>query len=523
MPEGVRKAIQNLGQTSQQSEKSDRITSGGYRRKPVETNEQFADQVREAILERIQDGRYKPRDRLTEAGILSDLQQGERKKFATLSTGPVREALIVLEAEEILDVFQRYGAVVREVMEADVIEMLHNRCALEEFVVSQLAAMREDKVDLSESRRANERLGKLVLQVEGGLAKTAGSNAHLEKAIQKGDGGRAKQISPRVRLEVIRLDALFHGGLARAAGFPHIADTLRRLRDRMAVFSGTRMTLTGEHLRQFYDEHNAILVALHSEGEFRPDVNDARNAIRRHLRNSARRWALRPDGRSRDKRHWDMIFDLPELPWTALRASDEQFNLLAARVAIELVALKRLATDPNIRLDAPERLYREAVDLYDRFRDSGSHGDADRGQIITRFLNADLGLHVALMFLSGLQFAEEAVVHFWKLFYNDTRDALQDDWRAEAHGDRMGQVLEEHRLLLNAIRPGVQTAGVGEEVARRYLSHILSAIEHTYKGDQRDDLCRRLKLLGQALEPSWTPDGAPSTGPACDRPLGKDG
>ena len=110
------------------------------------------------------------------------------------------------------------------------------------------------------------------------------------------------------------------------------------------------------------------------------------------------------------------------------------------------------------------------------------------------------------MFLSGLQFAEEAVVHFWQRFYYETKGALQEDWQSLANGNRMGQVLDEHRLLLNAIRPGVQTPGDGKEVARRYLTHILSAVRHTYKGDQREDLCLRLIALGTALEPSWEAD-----------------
>lgn len=451
----------------------------------------FADAVREAVLERIQDGRYPAEEWLTEKTILEDLKRDDPDTFAGVSSGPVREALIVLEAEEHVQVRPRVGAQVRKVSEADVFELLHNRSALEEFVVSQLAAMREDKVDLTPSRRANGQLGELV-------RRTAATPD--------------EPVDADTRREVIRLDGEFHGGLAVAAGFPHMAETLRRFRDRIAVFSGTRMTLTGEHLRQFHEEHAAILAALHPDGEFRPDVNDARNAVRRHLRNSARRWLLRPDGLAQDKQHWDKILDLPDYPRSEPGVEQDPFALLAARVSLELLALKRLAASPSVRLDAPGELHREMIDLHTRFETTpqGAAGADVRSGLITRFLNADLGLHVALMFLSGLQFAEEAVIHFWQRFYRHTKKALQQDGESRGRGNRMKQVIQEHSRLLTAIRPGVHQEGDGTEVARCYLDHLLEAVRHTYRGPERDDLRGRLIKLGSLLEPSWKPRGGRS-------------
>lgn len=473
---------------------------------------QLADRVRNEIRARIIRCDYPPGTRLTDERIILDLTKGTRPPidrltshipaipvvsrpeedppFDKLSSAPVREAIIALEGEQLVKVIPRVGTVVVQITEEEALQLFRNRWALEEFVVSQLASMREGTFNLSACERANKNLESLADKF------TSSPKAYVDDDTKK---------------DVILEDKAFHAELAIAAGYPMLAERLDNLRNRISAFNQGRMKLTGEHIRQYVEEHKAILNTLQKRGEdgkvqseYRPDVTAARNALRIHLKRSAARWSLGSTHVTQGKRDWDAIFDLPEFPQDEEQENENKklrFDLLAARVAIELVALKRLASNPSVRLDAPEKLNGEMEMLADAYRAATS--EDDRRHIVIRFCNADIGFHVALMFLTGLQFAEEAVVHFWQRFYEPARDTQTDS--------HMNEVVEEHKHLLDAIRPSLRLPGNAEVVAETYLTHILSALSTTAtsfedEGDERP-IHERFNQLGESLHAGWWKKG----------------
>jgi DNA-binding GntR family transcriptional regulator len=86
--------------------------------RPVTLREQIVDQVRTAIIE----GRLKPADHVTEITLT---------KYLGVSRTPVREALILLEREGLLDFIPNRGYFVRVFTERDVREIFLLRTALE--------------------------------------------------------------------------------------------------------------------------------------------------------------------------------------------------------------------------------------------------------------------------------------------------------------------------------------------------------------------------------------------------------
>ncbi len=97
--------------------------------RPITLREQIVDQVRTAIIE----GRMKPADHVTEITLT---------KFLGVSRTPVREALILLEREGLLDFIPNRGYFVRVFSERDIREIFTLRTALEnlaaELVLSRL-------------------------------------------------------------------------------------------------------------------------------------------------------------------------------------------------------------------------------------------------------------------------------------------------------------------------------------------------------------------------------------------------
>jgi DNA-binding GntR family transcriptional regulator len=86
--------------------------------RPVTLREQIVDQVRAAIIE----GRMKPADHVTEITLT---------KYLGVSRTPVREALILLEREGLLDFVPNRGYFVRVFTERDIREIFSLRTALE--------------------------------------------------------------------------------------------------------------------------------------------------------------------------------------------------------------------------------------------------------------------------------------------------------------------------------------------------------------------------------------------------------
>jgi DNA-binding GntR family transcriptional regulator len=100
--------------------------------RPITLREQIADQVRTAIIE----GYLKPKDHITEAGLTHQLG---------VSRTPVREALILLEREGLVDFYPNRGYFVRSFTAKDVEEIFSMRTALENLAAEINLA--QDRLD----------------------------------------------------------------------------------------------------------------------------------------------------------------------------------------------------------------------------------------------------------------------------------------------------------------------------------------------------------------------------------------
>ncbi len=101
------------------------------------------DQVRDEIRNRIIDGRYAPGTRLVERELADQLG---------VSRLPVREALRIVEAENLVEALPRRGIIVRRLSRTDVEELFDVREALESLAC-RLAAQRADRAGLTRLRR----------------------------------------------------------------------------------------------------------------------------------------------------------------------------------------------------------------------------------------------------------------------------------------------------------------------------------------------------------------------------------
>ncbi len=103
------------------------------------------DVVFNAIKDGILSGRFKPGERLLENQLAEELG---------VSRTPIREALRMLEIENLVDLIPRKGAQVRAMSEKDIKDILEIRKALEELAAG-LAAENITKQEINELKKAN--------------------------------------------------------------------------------------------------------------------------------------------------------------------------------------------------------------------------------------------------------------------------------------------------------------------------------------------------------------------------------
>ncbi len=95
--------------------------------RPVNLREQVVEQVRQAIIE----GRLRPGDHMVEATLTKQLG---------VSRTPLREALILLEREGLVETVPNRGTFVRRYSEADIEDIFSIRVALENFAAERTVA-----------------------------------------------------------------------------------------------------------------------------------------------------------------------------------------------------------------------------------------------------------------------------------------------------------------------------------------------------------------------------------------------
>lgn len=99
--------------------------------RPINLREQVAEEIRTAIIE----GRLKPNDHVTEAGLTRQLG---------VSRTPVREALIILEQEALIVFVPNRGSFVRAFNEEDIEALFSMRTTLENFAAELIITQLQD-------------------------------------------------------------------------------------------------------------------------------------------------------------------------------------------------------------------------------------------------------------------------------------------------------------------------------------------------------------------------------------------
>ncbi|WP_245769941.1 GntR family transcriptional regulator [Streptomyces radiopugnans] len=187
--------------------------------------------VKQAVLER----RY-------EGGAL--LTEGELAGAVGVSRTPVREALLRLEAEGLIRLYPKKGALVLPVSAQEIGDVVETRLLVEEHAVRKVTPAPRDLLD---------RLGELLEQ----------------QRRQAGTGDLAA---------VAATDRCFHATVVRAAGNQILERLYDQLRDRQLRMGVAVMHSHPDRIAKNITEHTEILRALRTG-----DAEAAAEAVRGHV------------------------------------------------------------------------------------------------------------------------------------------------------------------------------------------------------------------------------------------------
>jgi DNA-binding GntR family transcriptional regulator len=208
----------------------------------------------ELIREAIFDGRLNPGDRLKE----EELAQG-----LGISRTPVREALLVLQAEGLVVSAPNRGAVVRSYAETEMLDLYDLRSVLEGFAARRAAGNMTDR-QLSELERTCERF----------------TRANLE----------------RDRRAVSKENLRFHNAITEAAETTKLPDLVRIVCEVPLVYQAFNW-FTAEETEESDRSHRRVLAALRAhdpdraELSMREHVLEGRDFVLAHLRANHQAWA----------------------------------------------------------------------------------------------------------------------------------------------------------------------------------------------------------------------------------------
>jgi DNA-binding GntR family transcriptional regulator len=137
-------------------------------------------QTYESLRKLVLDGRYPPGSRLKEAELATLLG---------VSRTPVREALLQLEGEGLVQLIHNRGAIVRELTPADVHEILILRAMIEAFCAST-AATNMDEAAIEELEAVQAELERVALRPDrsGRAEALAALNADFHQVVIAGSG-----------------------------------------------------------------------------------------------------------------------------------------------------------------------------------------------------------------------------------------------------------------------------------------------------------------------------------------------
>lgn len=187
---------------------------------------------------------------LREAILSKSLSPGHQfveEDFARLfgvSRTPVREAILRLESERLVDRHGRRGLTVSRISPAEALEIYDVRIVLDAFA-AEMAAHNVTPPQIAQLVWVNDRM------------RTMGENADFEQ------------------MAMLNLD--FHEWLARSAGNSFLLQQIRVVHDRVRRFDGTTFEYPGRW-KQALEEHDEILDALRAN-----DAERARRAAHDHM------------------------------------------------------------------------------------------------------------------------------------------------------------------------------------------------------------------------------------------------
>ena len=187
------------------------------------------------VKERLLDGRYP-------GGVL--LSENELARELGISRTPVRQAFVQLEAEELLDLYPRRGALVRPVSMAEADDVLEARLLIETHCVGRVAAQ-------------DPALALVLLEEIAGQERTLA------------DGGAGFTVADRE----------FHHTIVAANGNAILVRQYDALRDRQQRITATLVARDPARVAQFIAEHREIAGAIE-----RRDPDLAVGLIHSHLR-----------------------------------------------------------------------------------------------------------------------------------------------------------------------------------------------------------------------------------------------
>jgi DNA-binding GntR family transcriptional regulator len=196
--------------------------------------EDVAASIREAIFDGSIDG-----------GRLSDAELAQQ---LGVSRGPVREALLRLQQEGIVEIAPHRGASVATFTATDVYELASLRTALEVFA-AELAVERATESDFA-----------AMAEVTRAFAPAAAAGNDLR---------------------LVELDMQFHDALYRAAHHSRLWNAWAGMRSQVTLFLFKRRSASDDYGQLAAVEHQEILDVLMSR-----DVEQVRHMVEQHLRGS---------------------------------------------------------------------------------------------------------------------------------------------------------------------------------------------------------------------------------------------
>src|SRR5919107_5476865 len=159
------------------------------------------------------------------------LSENELSQQLGLSRTPVRQAFVQLEAEGLLELYPKRGALVVPVAASEIEDVFEARLLVEEHCARRAAT-------------AGGRL--LAMELEAAIAEQ-------ERAIGMGDGGMA---------EFARHDRYFHRAIVDAAGNAILTRLYDALRDRQQRIAAVSLARNPGDAQRFLADHREIAAAL---------------------------------------------------------------------------------------------------------------------------------------------------------------------------------------------------------------------------------------------------------------------